>query len=400
MTKDRVLLVDDEQPNLDLYQLLLRSEFELLTASCATEALEVLARQGELPIIVSDMHLPGTCGIELLEQVHERWPETIRIMITADVSQAVAVEASNRGRVFRFLNKPCSRAGLLGAVRDGLAEYRRRHTEKELLASTANGCITLLGEVLSVVSPLAFAKATRVARTVEQLCEQLKVGDAWEMTMAATLSQLGCISLPEKLMTRVARREPLSRHSAELWRSHPQVAHDLIVKIPRLERVAEIVLGQQTPYERTSDDPVLERRSVRWRAGCLGAALEYDSWVELSNDPQMALGRLELVGNAYPPDVIQAFAEVMRIDTHRRSRLVMLNELTSGMVLLENLVDPHGRVLLTNGQRISELHISRLFGLGYGSSVRQPVRVLCTAAAAAATADTVDFAALQLQLQR
>jgi len=400
MAKDRVLLVDDEQSNLDLYQLLLGSEFELLTASCATEALEILGRQSELPLIVSDMHLPGTCGIELLERVQERSPETIRVMVTADVSQEVAVEAANRAQVFRFLNKPCSRASLLSAVRDGLEAWRRRRAEKELLASTANGCITLLGEVLSVVSPLAFAKATRVARTIEQLCEQLQVSDAWEMTMAATLSQLGCISLPEKIISRVARREPLSRHSAQLWSAHPQVAHDLIVRIPRLERVAGIVQGQLQPYQQASDDPILERRTVHWRAACLGACLEYDSWVELTNDPQMALGRLELAGEAYPPDVIQTFAEVMRIDTHRRSRLVMLNELTSGMILLENLVDPAGRVLLTNGQRISELHISRLFGLGYGSSVRQPIRVLCTSAAAAATADTVDFASLQLQLQR
>jgi hypothetical protein len=226
------------------------------------------------------------------------------------------------------------------------------------------------------------------------------VTDAWELTMAATLSQLGCISLPDTLISRVARREPLSRHSADLWRSHPQLAHKLIAKIPRLERVAEIVLAQQLPYDRSSDDPLLERRTVRWRAACLGAGLEYDSWVELSNEPQHALGRLEQAAGAYPQDVIEAFAEVMRIDTHRRSRLVMLKELTSGMILLENLVDRDGRVLLTNGQRISELHISRLYGLGYGASVRQPVRVLCTSTAAAQTADTVDFATLQLQLQR
>jgi hypothetical protein len=345
------------------------------------------------------MHMPGMPGIEFLERVHERYPETVRIMVTADLTQAVAVEAANRAHVFRFLNKPCSRASLLSAVRDGLTEYRRRRTEKELLASTANGCIELLGELLSVVSPLAFAKATRVTRTIDQICQQLHVTDAWELTMAATLSQLGCISLPDQLISRAARREPLSRQSAQLWRSHPQLAHDLIIKIPRLERVAEIVLGQLQPYERTTDDVELERRSIGWRAACLGAGLEYDSWVELSNEPQHALGRLEQAAQAYPLDVIEAFAEVMRIDTHRRSRLVMLNEICTGMILLENLVDRDGRVLLTNGQRIAEWHITRLYGLGYGASVRQPVRVLCTTTQAAATADTVDMAALRMQLQ-
>lgn len=399
MAKDRVLLVDDETANLDLYLLLLGSEYEVLTETSAQSALELLTRQGPIPLVVSDMHLPGMSGIEFLERVQERYPESVRIMATGDFAQSVAVDASNRAQVFRFLNKPCSRASLLSAVRDGFTEFRRRATEKELLASTANGCIELLGETLSVVSPLAFAKATRVTRTINDACQQLRVTDAWELTMAATLSQLGCISLPDKLISRVARREPLSRTSAALWQAHPQVAHDLIMKIPRLERVAQIVLGQQQPYERSTDDVELERRTVGWRAACLGAGLEYDSWVELSNEPQHALGRLEQAAASYPLDVIEAFAEVMHIDTHRRSRLVMINELCSGMILLENLVDRDGRVLLTNGQRIAEWHITRLYGLGYGGSIRQPVRVLCTTSQAAANADTVDMAALRQQLQ-
>lgn len=377
MDREQILIVDDEQPNLDLAVTILHSDFEVHTARCAADALGLINAHGEYPLVVSDMHMPGISGAEFLEQVRTQTPDTIRIMLTADTSQQIAVEAANRGHVFRFLNKPMSRAVLTRAVRDGLEEYRRRKAEKDLLAGTANGCIELLGEVLSVVSPLAFAKSRRVTRTVEELCHQLSVTDAWELTMAATLSQLGCITLPERLLSRVAKRESLSRHSSELWRSHPQLAHDLIRRIPRLERVAEIVQGQQSVYERSSDDLLEERRTVGWRAACLGAALEYDAWVELSNEPAQALSRLEQSQQAYPMDLLDGFACVMRVDTEQRSKLVMVKEFRSGMILLENLTDSEGRILLTNGQRISELHLTSLYGHGYGSSIRQPVRVLC-----------------------
>lgn len=380
MAQDRILIVDDEQPNLDLCVTILNADYDVHTAASAEAALERLREHGEYPVVVSDMHMPGISGAELLEQVRNRTPDTIRIMVTADQSQPVAVDAANRGQVFRFLNKPLTRTTLTTAVRDAFEEYRRASAEKELLASTANGCIDLLGKVLSVVSPSASSKSIRVTRIIQDVCECLGVTDPWELTMAATLSQLGCIALPKRLISRVAKQESLSRRSAERWRSHPQLAHDLIQRIPRLERVAEIVLRQQDAYEPSADNRLQERRSVGWRAACLAAGLEYDTWLELSEEPAYALSKLEQSEQAYPGDILEGFASVMQIDTESRSKLVKVSEICSGMILLEDLVDEDGRVLLSNGIEISELHLSSLFGHGYGSSIRKPVRVLCNSA--------------------
>jgi response regulator RpfG family c-di-GMP phosphodiesterase len=377
MGKDRLLMVDDEQANLDLYMLLLGADFDIHTAPSAEVAIDMLRDRGGYPLVVTDMHMPGLSGNDFLRQVQEFSPDTVRIMVTGDLSQATAVEAANQGQVFRFLNKPCSRQLLRQAIRDGLEEHRRHVDEKELLASTVNGCVNLLGEVLSLVSPVAFAKTSRVTRIVEQICERLHVTDAWEVAMAATLSQLGCIALPDELLGRVAAPAKLSPAESDLWKSHPKLGHDLIAKIPRMDRVAGIVLRQQLPYVHTGTDARQERRGVPWRAACLRAALEFDACVKLLQEPDHALFRMKQSDPPHPRDVLEALAELVVVDDAGTSRLLKFHELRTGMILAENLVDRDGRVLLTSGQRIAELHMERIYRLGYGSSVREPIRVLC-----------------------
>src|SRR5262245_1471165 len=263
-------------------------------------------------------------------------------MITADVSQTSAVDAVNSGGVFRFLNKPISRHSFLRAVRDGLEDYRRRMAEKELLSSTVNGCISLLGEVLALVSPVAFAKTSRVTRMVEQICDQLDVTDAWELPMAATLSQLGCITLPDELIKQAIHAPRLSARDAELWRSHPRLGRDLISRIPRMDRIADIVLRQQCAYVPSRNDPIQERRDLPWRGACLRAALEYDAAVEFYDQPDHALYTLEQSDPSHPRDVLDAIAHMVQLHRHRKHRLLRMHEIRAGMILLENLVDRDG----------------------------------------------------------
>ena len=56
------------------------------------EALEVLAKSGEVPLVISDIHMPGLDGIQLLQELRQRHPDTAVIMLTAvsDVETAVA----------------------------------------------------------------------------------------------------------------------------------------------------------------------------------------------------------------------------------------------------------------------------------------------------------------------
>jgi len=114
----KVLLVDDEVNILNGLRRSLRKEpYEVLTAQSAKEALAILS-QNKIALILSDHCMPGTSGIELLSQVREKYPETIRIILTGQSDMATALDAINKSAVFRFLLKPLNDVELIYLIRD------------------------------------------------------------------------------------------------------------------------------------------------------------------------------------------------------------------------------------------------------------------------------------------
>lgn len=103
----RVLLVDDEPHVTDSLRLGLRgAPFEILCAHSAAQALEILERE-PADVVVSDEQMPGMPGSELLTRIRERFPDTIRIILTGQASVDATINAINHAAVFRFLTKPC-----------------------------------------------------------------------------------------------------------------------------------------------------------------------------------------------------------------------------------------------------------------------------------------------------
>jgi two-component system response regulator AtoC len=92
----------------------------------ASRALEALAARA-IDVVVTDLRMPGTSGVELLEDVVERWPEIPVVLLTAHGSVEVAVEAMKKGAA-DFLLKPFDREEILFTVRKQLA--RARHGER------------------------------------------------------------------------------------------------------------------------------------------------------------------------------------------------------------------------------------------------------------------------------
>jgi len=118
----RILIVDDEPRLLDgLKRTFRREPFEVLTANSAEEALKILAA-GPIDIIISDHHMPGMLGTDLLYVVAREFPNTIRYMLTGKPSLEVAMQAINDGAISRFYTKPCHEIDLLITIRHALQQ--------------------------------------------------------------------------------------------------------------------------------------------------------------------------------------------------------------------------------------------------------------------------------------
>ncbi len=118
----RILCVDDQAEASSLLVRHLGAEFACTVARDADDALGVLEREGPFAVVVSDFVMPGTNGVELFKRIKARWPDTVRVMVTALDDLDVAIAALHDGSVYRFVRKPWQQDEILHAVREA-ADY-------------------------------------------------------------------------------------------------------------------------------------------------------------------------------------------------------------------------------------------------------------------------------------
>jgi CheY-like chemotaxis protein len=104
--KPKMLVVDDEPDNLDLLYRTFRRDFNVLRAESGVHALEVLATEGEVAVIISDQRMPEMKGTEFLSKTVPQFPDTVRIILTGFTDVEDLVEAINSGQVYKYITKP------------------------------------------------------------------------------------------------------------------------------------------------------------------------------------------------------------------------------------------------------------------------------------------------------
>lgn len=130
--KPSILLVDDEGDILFSLKALLRREFDLHTADSGAEALRILAER-PIRVVMSDQRMPGMTGVELLAQVQQLYPETIRILFTGYADIKAVVEGINRSGLYRYLTKPWDPDDLVEVLHSAADVYDRRTEQSQLL---------------------------------------------------------------------------------------------------------------------------------------------------------------------------------------------------------------------------------------------------------------------------
>lgn len=120
----KLMVVDDEPDNLDLLYRTFRRDFQVFKADGAVSALNLLKTQGEMAVIISDQRMPLMNGTEFLSKTVERFPDTIRILLTGYTDVEDLVEAINSGKVFKYITKPWNPENLKAVVQQAADTYR------------------------------------------------------------------------------------------------------------------------------------------------------------------------------------------------------------------------------------------------------------------------------------
>jgi serine phosphatase RsbU (regulator of sigma subunit)/CheY-like chemotaxis protein len=144
------MVVDDETDNLDLLYRTFRRDFLVFKAESALKALQLLDQEEEMAIIISDQRMPKMSGTEFLSRAAERFPDTIRILLTGYTDVEDLVGAINTGKVFKYITKPWNPDELKTTVQQAADTYRvlkqrtnelHRALKRESLLNAITGAI-------------------------------------------------------------------------------------------------------------------------------------------------------------------------------------------------------------------------------------------------------------------
>jgi two-component system response regulator HydG len=202
-----VLVVDDEPSNrTSLEKIFEREGMRVLSADGAKAALE-LARKHRVEVVLTDLMMPGTSGLELMRALKEVAPDTEVVMMTAYGTVEAAVQAMREG-AYDFVEKPLKRMTIVKSVRKAaerqslVVENRSLRRELKLLTTREIvGQSAALRRVLDVAAQAAPSSATVLILGESGTGKELIARSIHEKSgRAGPFVAVNCAAIPESIL--------------------------------------------------------------------------------------------------------------------------------------------------------------------------------------------------------
>lgn len=126
MNAHNILAVDDDTRILSALTQALKSEYNIFPATCGEDALNIMENE-DITLVISDQKMDGMTGVELMEKLAKKYPDTIRMIITGYAEDDVLINAINLGNVYGFIPKPWKIDELRAIVKKGINHYEKSH---------------------------------------------------------------------------------------------------------------------------------------------------------------------------------------------------------------------------------------------------------------------------------
>lgn len=308
---ETVLFVDDEENILrSVERLFLEKDLTFRSASNARDALSIVQKE-EVAVIVSDNLMPGMSGIDMLCQVREISPSTIKVLMTAHADLTTAVAAINRSEIFRFVLKPWENRDFLWVVEESLARYRTIQSLSLGDESTLLG----LARTVELKDPYTRGHCERVAEYAVETGRRLGLSELAlkELLYGGWLHDCGKIGVPEEILNLTG---PLNGSQFEIIKCHPSWGADVARQAKLPERVINIILHHHEHYDGRGYPMRLKGPDIPLEARIVSIADVYDAMTSdrpyrqgISKNKAMTI-LCGLKGNELDPEMVDLFREI------------------------------------------------------------------------------------------
>lgn len=138
--KHAILFIDDEEQSQKYFSQIFGRTFKIYVASDGEQGLQLFEEhRKEIGVVVSDQRMPGISGSELLAAIAEKSPDVVNILSTAYSDLEAAIDAVNKGGIYRYVTKPWDLAELEVTLRRAMDYYQLKEQHRSLARMKISG---------------------------------------------------------------------------------------------------------------------------------------------------------------------------------------------------------------------------------------------------------------------
>lgn len=313
---DSILFVDDEENILNSLERLFREDkTKILKATNAQDALKFFT-EDEIALVVSDNLMPGMNGVDFLSIVQEISPYTVKILMTAHADLATAIDAINRGNVFKFIVKPWRDKELVEIVEDGMNRYKIVGSLRKANEATLRS----IAQTIELKDPYTRGHCDRVAEYALKIADTLSLTEETkkELKYGSWLHDCGKIGVPEKILN---HNGSLTEKEFAVIKNHPRWGADVAREAHLSDVVVNIVLHHHERYNGCGYPLGISGADIPLEARIVAVADTFDAII---TDRPYRKGEsiekaIEILsskrGEAFDPDIVEVFLSLVKEET-------------------------------------------------------------------------------------
>ncbi|MGH9395988.1 MAG: HD-GYP domain-containing protein [Terriglobia bacterium] len=264
----RILIVDDELAVCEMLEERLRNEgYDCRIRSSAEGALDLIRKEA-FDVVLSDLHMPGMSGLELLQGVRQECPRAAFVLLTGEQDVRTGIEAMKQG-ASDYVTKPFQFGSVVRSVAQGI-EKKRLEREVEMyrvslekmvemrteqlqsalrrVEETYDSTLEALGAALDLRDAATEGHSARVTRYALMIAQALGCSrdQLREIARGAYLHDIGKMSVPDGILLKQGK---LTIEEQQVMASHVMTGYHMVKRIPFLAEAAQIILTHQERYD-------------------------------------------------------------------------------------------------------------------------------------------------------
>ncbi len=407
-----LLFVDDEANILSSLKRLFKPfGYRIFTAEGGAQGLEILAQES-IDLVVSDMRMPEMNGAQFLEQVRQKWPETMRILLTGYAEIGATIDAINKGQIYRYVSKPWEDNDIILTIKLALQHkiLEREKLRLEVLTQQQNEELKDLNANLEekvklrteeVRQTMAFLETAhenlkknfitsvrvfsnliemrdasmvghsrRVAELSRTIAQRMDMNDVevQDVFIAALLLDVGKIGLSDSLLNKSF--SSLNTGERDEVIKYPIKGQVALMALDQLQGAAKLIRNHRERFDGMGFPDRLLGLAIPLGARILALAKDYDA-CQIGTFSNKRLKQADAVlyiqegrGRRYDPTVVDAFLNVIGSSVTPAQTKPELElrrvQLKTGMVLSRDLITQRGEFLLAKDYILDENLIGQI----------------------------------------